>query len=59
MEPALDFNLKIEYPLIMSDPQLNSSYLEPNIYLKYLESAVRFDVRYSQYLTMLSPKEGT
>lgn len=36
-----------------SDPAINSSYQEPNIYLRHLETAVRFDARYAQYLTML------
>lgn len=56
----LDFSQKVEYPLVPSDPAANSSYIEPNIYLRHLESAVRFDVRYSQYLAMLAkPGNGS
>lgn len=46
-EAVLDFTQKVEYPLVPSDPAVNSSYIEPNIYLRHFESAVRFDVRYS------------
>jgi hypothetical protein len=39
--------------LVPSDPNINSSYIEPNIYLRSLELAVRFDARYAQFLTFL------
>ena len=35
---------------------INSSYQEPNVYVRYLEMAVRFDVRYAQYLTFIDKK---
>ena len=56
VEPPLDFTNRIEYQLAPSDPQINTSFVEPNIYLKHLEAAIRFDVRYAQYLTMIEKK---
>ncbi len=58
METPLDFSSKIEYPLVPSDSAINSSYQEPNIYLRHLELVVRFDVRYAQFLAML-PKPSS
>jgi len=51
--PSLDFSRPIEYKLALADAAANSSSLPPNIYLSGLESAVRFDLRYSQYLTLI------
>lgn len=52
----MDFTKNVEYPIELADSTINSSYYEPNIYLKYLEVAVRFDVRYAQYLTLIDKK---
>lgn len=57
-EVPLDFSGKVEYPLVPSDSVINSSIQEPNIYLRYLELAVRFDVRYAQFLSYL-PKPAS
>lgn len=46
-EGQLDFSQKVEHPLVSADAAINSSYVEPNIYLRGLETAVRFDVRYA------------
>jgi len=50
---SLDFSKPIDYKLAVADTGVNSSILPPNIYLSGLESAIRFDLRYSQYLTLL------
>ena len=44
---SLDFSNPIEYKLILADQIANSSSLPPNLYLKYLEALIRFDLRYA------------
>lgn len=50
---SLDFSKPVEYNLVGANGALNSSSLAPSLYLSGLESLVRFDLRYAQYLTMI------
>jgi hypothetical protein len=53
---SLDFSKPVEYKLSKADEAANSSCLPPNIYLLGLETLIRLDLRYSQYLTMIEKK---
>jgi len=55
-EALLDFSQKVDYQLVLADVQANSSHQEPNIYLRCLDAAVRFDTRYAQYLSYIEKK---
>jgi hypothetical protein len=53
---SLDFSKPVEYKLSKADEAANSSCLSPNIYLLGLETLIRLDLRYSQYLMMIERK---
>lgn len=53
---SLDFSKPVEYKLSKADAAANSSCLPPNIYLLGLETLIRLDLRYSQYLMMIEKK---
>jgi len=53
---SLDFSKPVEYKLTKADEAANSSCLPANIYLLGLESLIRLDLRYSQYLTLIEKR---
>lgn len=53
---SLDFSSAISYSLTKADTKANSSKLAPSIYLQGLESLIRFDLRYAQFLTMITKR---
>ena len=46
-EAPLDFGQRLDYQLVLADVHANSAMQEPNVYLRYLDAAIRFDVRYA------------
>jgi hypothetical protein len=54
--PKVDFTKPLKYELQQAPEQSNNSGLAPNIYLTSLPMAIRFDMRYSQYLIVIQEK---
>jgi hypothetical protein len=50
---SLDFSTPVNYSLVQADGAANSSKLTPSIYINGLESLIRFDLRYAQFLSMI------
>jgi len=55
-DPPLDFTKEVKYNLGGVNEAVNSSSLEPNIYLASLDYAIKFDIRYALYLTQVDKK---
>lgn len=53
---SLDFSKPLDYKLALADSLANSSSLPQNIYIQGLETAIRFDLRHAQYLTLMELK---
>jgi len=51
--PKVDFTKALKYELQQAPEQSNNSGLAPNMYLTSLAMAIRFDLRYSQYLIVI------
>jgi hypothetical protein len=54
--PTIDFTKQLKYELQQAPTDLNNSGLAPNIYLSALALAIRFDLRYSQYMIIIQQK---
>jgi len=53
---SLDFSSSIEYKLVRADTSFNTSRQAPSLYLQGLDSLIRLDLRYAQFLTMIQKK---
>jgi len=49
----LNFSKPITYNLENADANVNSSAISPNIYVDGLETLIRIEIRYAQYLCMI------
>lgn len=55
----MDFNKKVYYNQVFADKAINTASAPQNIYIHTMAMTIRFDIRYAQFLIMISNKNDT